>query len=93
MCEQIIGVHRSHKCSCKGSRMNSSLDTYIKLSYSYSTKRYFICLFVTSVINILLFVGKLIFSCKCDLRLKSSCKQHSQMMFFLVVIEDHCVQS
>jgi hypothetical protein len=54
--------------------MNSSLNTCIKLPYLYSMKKKIHLSFAISVVGNLSFVVKLIFGCKCDLRLKSSYK-------------------
>jgi hypothetical protein len=62
MCEQTIGVHCSRKCSCKCSHRNSSLDTCIKTPYLYFIKKTVHLSFVTSIVNNLSFVARLIFS-------------------------------
>ncbi len=84
MCEQFIGFH----CSCKCNRMNSSLNTCIKSLYLYSMKKIFYLSFVINIVGNLSFVVKLIFGCKCDLRLKSSYKRwflYNVIVFYKII--------
>ncbi len=66
MCEHI-GVHYSHKCRCKCSHKNSSLNTCIKLLYLYYVKTIFHLSLVTSIIGNFSFVARLIFSQRCKI--------------------------
>jgi hypothetical protein len=68
--------------------MNSSLNTCIKSLYLYSMKKIFYLSFVINIVGNLSFVVKLIFGCKCDLRLKSSYKRwflYNVIVFYKII--------